>query len=347
MRGRPSGWKTADGRLDARYDRGSTSWPGTARRASTPSTCWWRCAPGDGTGGVEGPPRAAGARRRIADSPATVGHGVLDPFLAKSLATADAWTGVRTAGRKATATLGSARSTDPSLMTDGKDGTAWASDAPPQRDGTFGVDLGATRTVHSLRVAMGADQPGPERDDYLREAVLEYSAGDERGWRTAATVKDDRTVTARLPEGTRARYVRLRATAPQENAVSVREFTVTTEDDGASGAYAADRGPGGLRRRRHDHRPRARRRADPGVRLGPPAGGADRAHRHRARGGRVGGGAGARPGLAPARSAGRRRPNCPRGACGPRRSGSPRRRGPTRRSCTRSRPGTRTGPRPG
>ncbi|MEU1541357.1 beta-N-acetylglucosaminidase domain-containing protein [Actinacidiphila glaucinigra] len=195
---------------------------------------------GDGTGAWKDRLALEGARRRIADSPATVGHGVLDPFLAKSLATADAWTGVRTAGRKATADLGSARSTDPSLMTDGKDGTAWASDAPPQRDDTFGVDLGATRTVHSVRVAMGTDQPGPERDDYLREAVLEYSAGDEGGWRTAATVKDDRTVTARLPEGTRARYVRLRATAPQENAVSVREFSVTTEDDGASGAYAAD-----------------------------------------------------------------------------------------------------------
>ncbi|MEU1618227.1 beta-N-acetylglucosaminidase domain-containing protein [Streptomyces sp. NPDC005722] len=195
---------------------------------------------GDGTGAWRHRLALERARRRTADSPATVGQGVLDPFLATSLATADAWTGVRTTGRKATATLGSARSTDPSLMTDGKDGTSWASDAPPQQDDAFGVDLGGTRTIHSVRVAMGAAQPGPEWDDYLREAVLEYSAGDEGGWRTAATVHDDRTVTVRLPAGTRARYVRLRATAPQENAVSVREFTVTTEDDGTSGAFAAD-----------------------------------------------------------------------------------------------------------
>lgn len=195
---------------------------------------------GDGIGAWRDRLALERARRRIANSPATVGHGVLDPFLAKTLATADAWTGVRTAGRNATATLGSARSTDPSLMTDGKDGTAWASDAPPQQDDAFGVDLGGTRTIRSVRVAMGAAQRGPERDDYLREAVLEYSAGDEGGWRTVATVHDDRTVTVRLPEGTRARYVRLRATAAQENAVTVREFTVGTEDDGTSGVLAAD-----------------------------------------------------------------------------------------------------------
>ncbi|MFE0625806.1 beta-N-acetylglucosaminidase domain-containing protein [Streptomyces sp. NPDC058864] len=195
---------------------------------------------GDGTGAWQDRLALERARRLIADSPATVGHGVLDPFLAKTLATADAWTGVRTAGRKATATLGSARSTDPSLMTDGKDGTAWASDAPPRQGDAFGVDLGSARTVHGVRVAMGAAQPGPEREDYLRDAVLEYSAGGGGGWRTVATVHDDRTVTARLPEGTRARYVRLRATAPQENAVSVREFTVTTEDESASGVLTAD-----------------------------------------------------------------------------------------------------------
>ena len=113
--------------------------------------------------------------------------------------------------------------------------------------------------IRSVRIAMGAAQRGPERDDYLREAVLEYSAGDEGGWRTAATVHDDRTVTARLPEGTRARYVRLRATAAQENAVTVREFTVSTADEAPRRPRRRPRVPGGLRRRRHDHRPRARR----------------------------------------------------------------------------------------
>jgi hyaluronoglucosaminidase len=195
---------------------------------------------GDGTGAWKDRLALERARKRIANSPATVGHGVLDPFLARTLSTADAWTGVRTAGRKATATLGSARSTDPSLMTDGKDSTAWASDAPPQQDDAFGVDLGSARAIHEVRVEMGAAQPGPERDDYLREAVLEYSAGDDSGWRTVTAVRDRRTVTARFPEGTRARYVRLRATAPQESAVTVREFTVTTEDDGASVVSAGD-----------------------------------------------------------------------------------------------------------
>lgn len=185
---------------------------------------------GDGTGAWKDRLALERARRRIAQSPVTVGDGVLDPFLAKALATADAWTGVRGEGGTATATLGSARATEPSLMTDGKDSTAWASDAPPQQGDTFGVDLGGTREIREVRIAMGSARPGPEQDDYLRSAVLEYSAGDDAGWRPVTGVAGGRTVTATLPEGTRARYVRLRATAAQENAVTVREFTVTTGD---------------------------------------------------------------------------------------------------------------------
>ncbi len=168
------------------------------------------------------------ARKRIAASTATVGNGVLGPFLAKALTTADAWSGVGTDARTATATLGSARATELSSMTDGKEATAWTSDAPPQKDDAFGVDLGTARTVREVRVTMGAE-------DYLRDAVLEYSAGDgsgsDGGWKQAGVFRDRATVTASLPAGAKARYVRLRSTSAQESAVSVREFTVTTTDD--------------------------------------------------------------------------------------------------------------------
>lgn len=189
-----------------------------------------RLREGDGTGAWKDRLALERERERIAHSDATVGDGVLDPFLAKALATADAWTGMRGEDGTATATLGSARATEPSLMTDGKDSTAWASDAPPQQGDTFGVDLGSAHEIREVRIAMGSAQPGPEQDDYLRRAVLEYSAGDAAGWRPVTDVAGERTVTATLPEGTRARYVRLRATAAQENAVTVREFTVTTGD---------------------------------------------------------------------------------------------------------------------
>ncbi|MEU6342050.1 beta-N-acetylglucosaminidase domain-containing protein [Streptomyces sp. NPDC046977] len=195
---------------------------------------------GDGTGAWKDRLALESARRHIARSAATVGDGVLDPFLAKTLATADAWTGMRAEDGTATATLGSARATEPSLMTDGKDSTAWASDAPPQEGDTFGVDLGGTHEIREVRIAMGSAQPGPEQDDYLGRAVLEYSAGDAAGWRPVTEVAGERTVTATLPEGTRARYVRLRATAAQENAVTVREFTVTTRDGHEPAVPAGD-----------------------------------------------------------------------------------------------------------
>jgi len=109
-------------------------------------------------------------------------------------------------------------------MTDGKDSTAWTSDAPPQKNDAFGVDLGTARTVRAVRVTMGAQ-------DRLRDAVLEYSAGDGSGWRRAGGFRDESTVTASLPAGAKARYVRLRSAAAQESAVSVREFAVTTPDE--------------------------------------------------------------------------------------------------------------------
>ncbi|MFJ5216145.1 beta-N-acetylglucosaminidase domain-containing protein [Streptomyces sp. NPDC088354] len=195
---------------------------------------------GDGTGAWKDRLALERAQRRIAQSQVTVGDGVLDPFLAKALATADAWTGMRVEDGTATATLGSARATEPSLMTDGKDSTAWASDAPPRRGDTFGVDLGSAREIREVRIVMGSAQPGPEQDDYLNQAVLEYSSGDDAGWRPVTDVAGERTVTATLPEGTRARYVRLRATAAQENAVTVREFTVTTGDRHEPAVSAGD-----------------------------------------------------------------------------------------------------------
>lgn len=158
-----------------------------------------------------------------AQETAAVGGGVLDAFLDRARAASDAWSGLHTDTPKATTTMASADGTGPAAMVDGVDGTVWRADAPPQADDSFGVDLGTVRPVETVRIAMGG---GSAAADHLHDAVLEYSAGDDAGWRRVGAYRDQETITARLPPGTRARYVRLRAVTAQAGAVSVREFAV-------------------------------------------------------------------------------------------------------------------------
>ncbi len=184
---------------------------------------------GDGARGWQRQLAVQRAQDAIALSTATVGDGVLGPFLIKALGAANAWTGVRADRPQATTSLGSARSTDPSLMTDGNDATYWWSDRPPQPGDTFGVDLGSARQVSRVRIAMGSGDDSPAAEDILRDAVLEYSA-DGGTWHTAGTYQNQQTVTATFAKGATARYVRLRAASAQPNAVAVRGFDVTAVD---------------------------------------------------------------------------------------------------------------------
>ncbi|WP_377271419.1 beta-N-acetylglucosaminidase domain-containing protein [Peterkaempfera sp. SMS 1(5)a] len=195
----------------------------------------------------------------IAQSSATVGDGVLDPFLKRALKTADSWSGVSTTGAAATTTMGPEPGHAAAMMTDDDPDTFFWSDAPPQQDDSVGVDLGSERPVGRVLVRMGSADPddataadatadddgaddatadddgapnassdaGEDADDgYLRHAVLEYSTGDG-GWHRITEVADTRTVSAELPAGILARYVRLRATEGQQTTVAVREFSVT------------------------------------------------------------------------------------------------------------------------
>ena len=184
---------------------------------------------GDGAAGWRAQLTVQQAQDGIGSSSATVGGGVLGPFLTRALDRAGGWTGVRTDRPLATTSLGSAHATDPSLMTDGRDSTYWWSDRPPQPGDWFGVDLGSVRPVRGVRVTTGSDDDSPAYGDYLRDAVLEYSA-DGASWRRAGTFRDAQTVSAALPAGAAARYVRLRAASAQPDAVAVRGFSVTTAD---------------------------------------------------------------------------------------------------------------------
>ncbi|WP_328913573.1 beta-N-acetylglucosaminidase domain-containing protein [Streptomyces sp. NBC_00223] len=178
-------------------------------------------------------------RGALAQGTATVGEQTLDGFLSRAVDDGDAWSGLRADGRTATTTMSSGHGTDPSAMVDGKDTTAWSSDAPPQPDDSFGVDLGTSRPVGSVRITMG---DGSGSDDFLHDAVLEI-ADDGTGWRRIGVYHDRAVITATLPEGTRARQVRLRATGTQPGAVTVREFAVALTGAAAptatGGAHAA------------------------------------------------------------------------------------------------------------
>ncbi|MFD5921535.1 beta-N-acetylglucosaminidase domain-containing protein [Kitasatospora sp. NPDC058201] len=173
-------------------------------------------------------------REQLGQSPATVGAGVLGPFLERALRAADTWAGVLDGGVTPTTTLGTAHDHLPALMTDGVADTFYWSSAPPQPGDSVGLDLGDGRPVGSVTVLMGSWGNGPDGqnalDDYLREGVLEYSTG-EGGWKRLAQVKNQKSVSAQLPAGTVVRAVRLRATSAQKTAVAVREFSVTAPDE--------------------------------------------------------------------------------------------------------------------
>ncbi|MBD0674652.1 beta-N-acetylglucosaminidase domain-containing protein, partial [Streptomyces sp. CBMA156] len=203
---------------------------------------------GDGTAAWKARVELNGLREQLAQAPATVGAGVLGPFLERAVRAADNWSGVAAGGVTPTTTMGTAQDHLPALMDDGVADTFYWSSAPPQPGDAVGLDLGAGRPVSGVTVLMGGWGDGPDArtavDDYIRDGVLEYTTG-EGGWKQLATVKNQKTVSAQLPPGTVVRAVRLRATAAQKTAVAVREFTVTAPDESpASVSGGPDAAPG-------------------------------------------------------------------------------------------------------
>ncbi|KRV46355.1 hypothetical protein AQ490_10540 [Wenjunlia vitaminophila] len=182
----------------------------------------------DGTGAWTEQVTVERLRKELRHGTATVGEGVLDPFLDRALDTADRWTGARADVRTPTTSMGAARDHEPPLMVDSSDDTAYWTDTAPQPGDTFGVDLGVAQPVTDVRIAMGGR--GTAADDFLRDAVLEYDADDGSGWRQVPARTGKRTITATFPRGARAKEIRLRATSPQPTRVSVRAFIVNTPD---------------------------------------------------------------------------------------------------------------------
>ncbi|WP_051969546.1 beta-N-acetylglucosaminidase domain-containing protein [Kitasatospora azatica] len=189
---------------------------------------------GDGSAAWQSRVELRRARDQLSAGPVTVGAGVLDPFLDRALKAADTWSGVSAGSLAPTTTMGTALDHRPALMTDAAPDTFYWSSAPPQPGDAVGLDLGDGRPVASVTVRMGGTDgsaaagtdEAAAADDYLRDGVLEYTTGDG-GWQQLLTVHQQKTVTAKLPDGTVVRAVRLRATKAQQTAVAVREFSVT------------------------------------------------------------------------------------------------------------------------
>lgn len=153
-----------------------------------------------------------------------VGTGVIDVFVEEALKRNDAWLGVRSNRPKPTTTLGTYQDYTPDRMVDGNPDTFYWSSGPPGPGDAVGVDLGSVRKVQEIEVLMSKDS---SPNDYIHRGVLEVSE-DGESWTQLGTFADQPEIRISPPEGTEARYVRLRATAGQEWWVVVREFAVKT-----------------------------------------------------------------------------------------------------------------------
>ncbi|WP_406499749.1 beta-N-acetylglucosaminidase domain-containing protein [Streptomyces sp. NBC_00846] len=169
--------------------------------------------------------------------PVLVGDGVLDRFIDAASAEHDRILGV--SGRpSATTSLGTYQSNTVARMLDGDDSTYFWSDRAPAASDQVTVDLGRVRDIGEITLAMA--KPG-STDDYLHQGVLEYSS-DGQNWQQLTAFSGKPDVTATAPAGTKARYVRARATAGQDNWLVVREFSVPAEEGAVTGGPPAAAG---------------------------------------------------------------------------------------------------------
>nr|WP_184891587.1 beta-N-acetylglucosaminidase domain-containing protein [Amycolatopsis umgeniensis] len=147
------------------------------------------------------------------------------PFLNSALAEADRWFGLPGLRPQPTTSLGTYTDNVPARMVDGDPETFYWSDWAPRVGDTIGVDLGSAQRVSHVDVTMGKPT---SPDDFVHNGVLEYSADGEQ-WTLVKAVTEP-VVSADLPDGAQARFVRVRTTGPQAFWVVVREFTVSTPD---------------------------------------------------------------------------------------------------------------------
>ncbi|WP_235783665.1 beta-N-acetylglucosaminidase domain-containing protein [Amycolatopsis orientalis] len=147
------------------------------------------------------------------------------PFLNSALATADRWFGLPGLRPQPTTSLGTYTDHLPERMVDGDPATYYWSDRAPRSGDAVGIDLGTAQPVSHVDIAMGKPT---SPDDFVHDGVLEYSADGEH-WTVVKTVTEP-VISADLPDGAKARHVRVRSAGTQIFWLVVREFTVSTPD---------------------------------------------------------------------------------------------------------------------
>ncbi|MFE0382275.1 beta-N-acetylglucosaminidase domain-containing protein [Streptomyces inhibens] len=157
--------------------------------------------------------------------PVLVADGVLDTFIEDAVAAHDRALGI-TGRPKGSTDLAVYQDNAVSRMTDGDDATYFWSGAAPKAGSYVELDLHAERPLGTVTLAM-AKTGSP--DDYLQHGVLEYSS-DHKNWQRLAAFDGKAEVSVDPPAGTKARYLRARATQAQDNWLVVREFTVAGSD---------------------------------------------------------------------------------------------------------------------
>jgi len=170
-----------------------------------------------------------------------VGTGVIDVFVEEALERNEEWLGATGDRPEPTTTLGTYQDYTPERMVDGDPGTFYWSSGPPGPGDSVGVDLGEVREIQKIEILMAKDS---SPNDYIHEGVLEISE-DGESWTALGTFTGRPEISVSPPEGTQARYIRLRATAAQEWWVVVREFAVETPGDietSVSGGPPAEQG---------------------------------------------------------------------------------------------------------
>jgi hyaluronoglucosaminidase len=170
-----------------------------------------------------------------------VAPGVMPPFIARATSASDRWLGATGGGTRATATMGQWQDNAPARMVDGDLSTFYWSDRAANPGDHVDVDLGSVQQISAIDLSMGKPT---SLDDYLHHGVVEFSA-DGSTWTPVGSYADQAEIHATVPAGTKARYVRMRATAAQGSWVVVREFHVTADGGTVTTATGAPPAAGG------------------------------------------------------------------------------------------------------
>lgn len=139
--------------------------------------------------------------------------------------TADAPAPEQSTAPRAGTTLGQWEEHPAQAALDGDPATAWVSRFGPSEGSEFVVDLGEEKDISRVQLRQGGT--GDAAGDHFHDAVLAVSA-DGAEWQELGRITRA-TVDLTAPAGTRARHVRIRATAPNPDGqwVQINEIVVS------------------------------------------------------------------------------------------------------------------------